>query len=87
MAAPTIDEVKEYLRIDHTDDDLTLNLLIEAAKESLVKSGVEFTEGALYKLAVILHVAMHYENRNPDTKLEGYNDVLNHIIPKLKEGF
>lgn len=87
MSVPTLDELKNYLRIDHADDDVTLTLLVEAAKESLVKSGVEVAEGALYKLAIILHVAMHYENRNPDAKLEGYHDVFNHIIPKLKGGF
>lgn len=87
MAAPTIDEVKSYLRIDHPDEDVTLALLIEAAEEYMAKAGVVNVDGALYKLAVLLHVSMHYENRNPDTKLEGYDQVFQHIIPKLKEGF
>lgn len=87
MTVPTLGELKGYLRIDHDDDDVTLALLTEAATESLAKSGVETTDGSLYKLAVILHVSMHYENRNPDKKLDGYHEVLNHIIPKLKAGF
>lgn len=84
--APTLEEVKSYLRIDFDDDDPTLALLIDAAKESLLKSGVEETASSLYRLAVMIHVSMHYENRNPDSKLEGYQQVFNNIIPKLKEG-
>lgn len=87
MARVTLQDVKGYLRIDIDDEDSLLQLLLEAAKESLEKAGVPESDGALYKVAVFLHVSMHYENRNPDKKLDGYEQVFNNIIPKLKEGW
>lgn len=86
MAGPNLDEVKDYLRVDGDDEDSLLSILLLAAKEFLAQAGVEESSKALYKLAVFLHVSMHYENRNPENKLEGYDQAFNHIIPKLKEG-
>lgn len=83
----SLEEIKAYLRVDGNEEDLILNLLLEAAKEYLRQAGVEESDNPLYKTAVIYHVTMHYENRNPENKLEGYEQVFNHIIPKLKEGF
>lgn len=87
MPGPTLDDVKDYLRVDGNDEDALLGLLLEAAKEFLSQAGVPESEKALYKVAVFMHVAMHYENRNLENKLEGYEQVFHHIIPKLKEGF
>lgn len=84
---PNLQEVKDYLRIEGSEEDGIVSLLLEAAKEALNKAGVSESDKPLYKVAVFLHVSMHYENRNPENKLEGYDQVFNHIIPKLKEGF
>jgi uncharacterized phage protein (predicted DNA packaging) len=62
-----VEEVKQYLRIDGSEDDVILASFIAAAK-SFVKNatGVEVVEtNELHKLAVKLLVANYYENRLP----------------------
>ncbi|GIP17769.1 hypothetical protein J40TS1_34110 [Paenibacillus montaniterrae] len=84
--AVTLQHVKDYLRIDTDDEDEMLEIMLAAAKESLEQAGVPESEKALYKVAVFLHVSMHYENRNPEKKMDGYDQVFINIIPKLKDG-
>lgn len=85
---PTLDELKTYLRIDGSEDDSVLALLLEAAVEYLKNAGVHDTniESASYKLAVMLYVALHYENRDPAVKIERFSFALESIILQLKVG-
>lgn len=87
---PTIDELKTYLRIDGSEDDQILALLMDAAKEYLTNAGVPpppaESPSKLYDLAVMLHVSLNYENRDPAQKIERFNFALESIILQLKVG-
>lgn len=78
--------LKKYLRIDGSEDDVILTLLMDAAEEYLADAGVPVTEkaSAKYKLAVMLHTAMNYENRNPAVKMQEFNKAFESIIWQLK---
>jgi uncharacterized phage protein (predicted DNA packaging) len=80
----SLDELKNYLRIDGSEDDALLTLLVGGAKEYLANAGVPESDGDLYKLAVMLYVALHYENRDPSVKIEKFNFALESIILQLK---
>lgn len=58
-----LETVKLYLRIDDTEEDAFLGILIETAKEYLKNSGVVESEEKLYELAVMMLVSHWYENR------------------------
>lgn len=83
-----LEKVKTYLRIDGGEDDTILSLLIDAAKSYLTDAGVptEAEGTAKYDLAVMLLVALNYENRNPGTKIDKLNFGLESIILQLKTG-
>ncbi|PLR93195.1 head-tail connector protein [Bacillus sp. T33-2] len=80
--------LKSYLRIDGSEDDSILALLVEAAKKDLRDSGVmdpiAETPDERYDLAVMLFVALHYENRDPSIKIDKLNAAYQSIILKLK---
>jgi hypothetical protein len=88
MLNSSLNELREYLRIDSGDDDLTLSLLVDAAKEYLSEAGVPDTKmgTARYKLAVFLFCAINYEHRDPAEKIEGFNFSLESLILQLKTG-
>ncbi|MDE1375149.1 head-tail connector protein [Bacillus sp. FSL K6-1109] len=65
----SLDEVKEYLRIDGDEDDSLISFFISAAKTHLENAGVTDKESELYKLAVLIYVTDAYENRS--TALSG----------------
>ncbi|SDD27122.1 uncharacterized phage protein (possible DNA packaging) [Paenibacillus sp. UNCCL117] len=79
-------ELKPYLRIDGSEDDSVLALLVDAAKEYLTDAGVPESNAAKYKLAVMLLVALNYENRNPAMKIDKLSFSLESIILQLKMG-
>jgi uncharacterized phage protein (predicted DNA packaging) len=85
---PTLDELKTYLRIDGSEDDSILAFLMDAAKEYLTNAGVPEppadAPSKLYNLAVMLYVALHYENRDPAQKIERFSYALESIILQLK---
>lgn len=84
MTDTFLKELKGYLRIDGSEDDMVLTLLVEAAKEYLANAGVKEDASSLYKLAIMLYVALHYENRDPSIKIEKFNFALESIILQLK---
>ncbi|EOO28620.1 hypothetical protein IIU_05738 [Bacillus cereus VD133] len=59
-----LSQVKEYLRIDGSEDDRNLTLLLDAAKEWLADSGVPEKDTSLYQVTVLIYVALQYD---PDT--------------------
>ncbi|GIP38644.1 hypothetical protein J31TS4_19240 [Paenibacillus sp. J31TS4] len=78
---PTLDELKQYLRIDGSEDDMSLALFLEAAREYLFNAGVPERVSSLYKLAVMRYVAIEFENRGVDMKEDR---SLNSMIWQLK---
>lgn len=80
--------LKSHLRIDGSEDDDYLAFLVSAAEEYLLEAGVpnEKKGTAKYNLAVILLVALNYENRNPGIKIDTVNFSLQSIILHLKTG-
>lgn len=90
MTQIDMDLLKEYLRIDGSEDDGILTLLVGAAKKDLTGSGVPEPiagfEDERYNLAVMLYVSLHYENRDPSIKIEKLNTAYQSIILKLKTG-
>lgn len=83
-----MNDLKTYLRIDGDEDDIILDLLISAAVEYLTDAGVppDARDSAKYKLAVMLLVALNYENRNPAAAIEKLNFGVESIILQLKTG-
>ncbi|MDT2302755.1 head-tail connector protein [Paenibacillus larvae] len=60
MGNISLEEVKEYLRIDDDAGDQTLSTS-ESAKEYLANAGVKESNNYLYKLAVMVWVSIYYE--------------------------
>lgn len=60
----TIEEVKKYLRVDFSDDDEMITLMIEAAKE-YIASAVGKYDDNIFRLRLVLLalVSDMYENR------------------------
>ncbi|AYB39687.1 head-tail connector protein [Brevibacillus laterosporus] len=85
---PTLEDLKTYLRIDGSEDDGVLALLMEAAREYLTNAGVpeqsKETSSKLYDLAVMLYVTLHFENRDPAQKIDRLNFAFESIILQLK---
>lgn len=87
----TIDEMKEYLREDSTDEAVTIEIiaLIEAAEIYLRNAGC-ILEGSnevadnLAKLAVKQLVTHWYENKEPTGKGDKLHYGLASIITQLK---
>ncbi|GIO22433.1 head-tail connector protein [Oceanobacillus sp. J11TS1] len=59
-----VEEIKEYLRIDHDEDDFTLQSLTKRAK-MYIENGVGRIDenNELFKMAVIVLVGHWYDNR------------------------
>lgn len=79
--------LKSHLRVDGSEDDEYLAFLMSSAMEYLLEAGVpdEKKETAKYQLAVILLVALNYENRNPGIEIDTLNVSLQSLILHLKE--
>lgn len=57
--------VKEYLRIDFDDEDNTLSLMIEAAKQYITDSiGIFIEDSPKHRLVLLSLVSAMYENRD-----------------------
>lgn len=78
----TLDEVKEFLRIDDETEDGLLNGLMLASEEYLLGAGIEKDYSReIYKLTVKMLIANWYENRNvTDKKLNEIPYGLKHLI-------
>lgn len=90
---PSLELLKKYLKIDGSEDDDVLALLLAAAKEYLRNAGVtdpgtspptDPEEGRLYDLAVCLRV--HQERARDDKEVERVEKSLTSIILQLKTG-
>ncbi|MBO7747358.1 phage gp6-like head-tail connector protein [Paenibacillus sp. MWE-103] len=83
----TLSVVKAYLRIDYDYEDFIIEGLIGAAKQFLLKAGVQpQSDNELYNLVVKMLVSLFYENRNAaegDLKIPA---IILHFITQLSAG-
>ena len=80
----TLENVKEYLRIDFDEDDMLLNLMLESAK-GFVCSYTKQTEAELaglleIKMAVMLIVSHYYDNRAIDPTSKNIDFILRQTL-------
>ncbi len=85
----TIEEMKEYLRVDGDEENNSITGLIEAAEMYLVNAGCALKDANgkpinLAKLAVKQLVVHWYENREPTGKADRLAFSLDNIIAQLK---
>ena len=83
----TLGEVKNFLRIDHEDDDVFLVMLIEASEEYIYNATGKTYEGN--KLAKILKLTLisdWYENRtiNVENRKSKIRPVIESILTQLR---
>lgn len=81
----SLEEMKEYLYFDGDHQDTVITVLIAGAESELLTSGVrKFTASdeqfPLYKLAIQILVARHFEDR---ASTEKTNVNLDYIVSKL----
>lgn len=85
----SLDEVKNWLRIDFNDDDALLSTLISAAETYLKNAtGIEYdTENHLAKLFCMTLIAEWYENREMVGKAtDQVRPIINSILMQLSYG-
>ncbi|WP_199615539.1 head-tail connector protein [Paenibacillus alkalitolerans] len=77
-----LQEVKDFLRVDSTAEDLLIQGFILAAENYLANAGVK-VKGELYDLVVKMLVALFYENRNPAEDKVDVPPVIRNFITQL----
>ncbi|PHE61874.1 hypothetical protein COF68_15715 [Bacillus toyonensis] len=77
--------LKRKMKIDGDEEDTDIQLLIDGAKESLLQSGVPESEKALYKIAVITHVLLNYENQDKSLNVPALKQSLETMILQLRD--
>lgn len=85
-----LEKIKEYLRIEHNEEDMLISSLISSGKEYLKNAGIKEEnnlESELYFLAIALYVSNFYENRTLETNgvnLKKISFSLDSIILQLQ---
>lgn len=83
-------KAKEYLRVDDSDEDTLIEMLIEFSKEEIENStGVNFDlggENKTYQMAQLIIITDRYENRGSQDLEFKANNSLSGIYTKLKYG-
>ncbi|WP_426450662.1 head-tail connector protein [Paenibacillus sp. S-38] len=82
MLALDTEELKTYLRVDGSENDGFLALLVHSAKEYLKDAGVPESSSPRYKLAVMIQVALNYD-RDGNAAME---KSLESLITQLRVG-
>ena len=60
----TLSDVKEYLRVDYSDDDSMIQMMMEAAEETIIAACGEFDEEKpRAKMVYLAMVQEMYDNR------------------------
>ncbi|MGN4897814.1 head-tail connector protein [Bacillus cereus group sp. MYBK14-3] len=79
-----LEQVKGYLRIEGSEDDMNLTLLLDSAKEYFTNAGVsEKKDSALYRLSVIIYVSIQYD---PDSYRKLERSLQSNILQMKYEG-
>jgi hypothetical protein len=77
----SLQDVKDYIRVDGSADDALLTSLITAAEEELSGAGVKDTSSEQYLLAVRLLVQQFYDGNN------NLNNAIERVVLQLKVPF
>jgi uncharacterized phage protein (predicted DNA packaging) len=82
-------ELKTALRIDESEDDSVLTLLLNAAKSSIRNAGIKeesvaYEDTDLYKQLILLYIEMDYEY--DDRKIPKLERSYQNILLQLKAG-
>lgn len=62
----TLEEAKQHLRVEHSDEDLLIESLIDAGEDIVIRQCLDFENNVMpspLKAAVLLYVGDLYENR------------------------
>lgn len=78
-----LEQVKGYLRIDGSEDDINLTLLLDSAKEFLKNAGIPEKDTALYRLSIMIYVALQYD---PDSYAKLERSLQSNILQMKYEG-
>jgi len=80
-----LEKIKEYLKIDGNDEDITVQALITSAELYLKNAGVlEDYQNELYDLAIKMLVLHWYENREIIGNAKKMAFSLDNIITQLQ---
>lgn len=80
-----LEKIKEYLKIDSNDEDVTVQALITSAELYLKNAGVlEDYQNELYDLAIKMLVLHWYENREIVGNAKKMAFSLDNIITQLQ---
>ena len=80
-----LEKIKEYLKIDSNDEDITVQALITSAELYLKNAGVlEDYQNELYDLAIKMLVLHWYENREIIGNAQKMAFSLDNIITQLQ---
>ena len=80
-----LDDIKLFLRIDGSDEDVLIQALQFAAEEYMANAGViKNYEKFLYSLSIKILVGHWYENRNAVGKTDKMAFSLESMITQLK---
>ncbi|ARJ20518.1 phage gp6-like head-tail connector protein [Bacillus sp. ISL-8] len=80
----SLDEAKQYVKVDGSEEDNLLTSFIMAAEEYLKDAGVTNTEAERYKIAVMILVAEWYENRGISKISDELSYSLRSLILQLR---
>lgn len=90
MKILALEDIKEYLRVDSSEDDTLIELLQEYAKEEIEDStGVKYSKDGnsnTYNMAMLIIIADRYENRGSSDSEFKPNNILSSIYTRMKAG-
>ena len=80
-----LDNIKDYMKIDSSDEDLVITALITSAETYLQNAGIKIDyQNELYNLAIKLLVIHWYENREIVGRANKLAFSLDNIITQLQ---
>lgn len=67
-----LEDLKQFLRIDGSEQDSLLSFFVDVAKKQLARSGVPKSDDEDYKMATMLHVAGSMGHTEYEKMLQDY---------------
>lgn len=80
-----LEQIKSYLNIFDSDNDVIITIIIQAAESYLLNAGVTNYEDPLYKLAVMMYTQEMYDNRGMVELPDDTKTALNSIILQIRD--